>query len=234
TTESAANTTTAAGYGHEIRTEPSSQCATGLKPYRTPKEVEDDIHVLEYKLNCLKKRAIELLEASKLGVKDVVYELTTLSSSEIDQYKVFLKEKLKELRKSEDYLELFSHLNLHWTYLSPHFLKHLVNNLLPLNGMKSDMEDYMNDLHIFRERMPLDLFCEVGNKCIEQPDGFQKVVVKFKEVKPTKEKLTLQDIEDFRQQYGSSYQLRDFAIMLRDEVKKMSFVLTFFIPDSLA
>ena len=99
--------------------------------------------------------------------------------------------------------------------------------------MKSDMEDYMNDLHIFRERTPLDLFCEVGNKCIEQPDGFQKVVVKFKEVKPTKEKLTLQDIEDFRQQYGSSYQLRDFAIMLRDEVKKMSFVLTFFVPDSV-
>ena len=69
----------------------------------TPKEVKDDIHVLECKFNSLKKRAIELLEASKLGVKDVVYELTTLSSSEIDQYKVFLKEKLKELRKSENY-----------------------------------------------------------------------------------------------------------------------------------
>ena len=195
-----------------------------------PKEVKDDIHVLECKFNSLKKRAIELLEASKLGVKDVVYELTTLSSSEIDQYKVFLKEKL---RKSEDYLELFGDLNLHWTYLSPHILKHFVNNLSPLNEMKSDMKAYMNDLHIFRERTPLDLFCEVGNKCIEQPDGFQKVVVKFKEVKPTKEKLTLQDIEDFRQQYGSSYQLRDFAIMLRDEVKKMSFVLTFFVPDSV-
>ena len=99
--------------------------------------------------------------------------------------------------------------------------------------MKSDMEAYMNKLHNFRERTPLDLFCEVDKKCIEQPDGFQKVVVKFKDVKPTKEKLTLQDIEDFRQQYGSSYQLRDFAIMLRDEVKKMSFVLTFFIPDSV-
>ena len=34
TTESAANTTTAAGDGDEINTEPSSQPATGLKPYR--------------------------------------------------------------------------------------------------------------------------------------------------------------------------------------------------------
>ena len=199
----------------------------------TPKEIKDDIDVLECEFNSLKKRAINLLEASTLGVKDVVYELTTLRSSEIDQYKVFLKEKLKELRKSEDNLELFGELNLHWTYLSPHFLKHLVNNLLPLNEMKSDMEAYMNKLHNFRERTPLDLFCEVDKKCIEQPDGFQKVVVKFKDVKPTKEKLTLQDIEDFRQQYGGSYQLRDFAIMLRDEVKKMSFIVTFFVPDSV-
>ena len=58
-------------------------------------------------------------------------------------------------------------------------------------------------------------------------------MTKFKDVKPTKEKLTLQDIEDFRQQYGGSYQLRDFAIMLRDEVKKMSFIVTFFVPDSV-
>jgi hypothetical protein len=97
--ESAANTTTAAGDGHEIRTELSSQPATGPKPYCTPKEVKDDIDVLECEFNSLKKRAIELLEASKLGVEHVVYELTTLSSSEIDQYKVFLEEKLEKLRQ---------------------------------------------------------------------------------------------------------------------------------------
>ncbi|CAI8012767.1 hypothetical protein GBAR_LOCUS8159, partial [Geodia barretti] len=233
TTESAANTTTAAGYGHEIRTELSSQPATGLKPYRTSKEVKDDIDVLECEFNSLKKRAIELLEASKLGVEHVVYELTTLSSSEIDQYKVFLEEKLEKLRQSKNNLQLFGDLNLHWTYLSPHFLKNLVNKLSPLNELESDMKAYMNDLHIFRERTPLDIFCTVDKKYIKQPEGFSDVVVKFKEVKLTKGKLTLQDIEDFRQQYADCYQLREFAIMLKDEVKQKSFVVTFFVPDSV-
>ena len=199
----------------------------------TPKELKDDIDVLECEFNSLKKRAIKLLEASKLGVEHVVYELTTLSSSEIDQYKVFLEEKLEKLRQSKNNFQLFGNLNLHVTYLSPHFLKHLVSNLLPLNEMKSEMETYMSDLHLFRERTPLDLFCKVDKKCIKQPKGFKDVVVKFEQVKSTKKKLTLQDIEDFRQQYGSSYQLRDFAIMLRDEVKQMSFVVTFFVPDSV-
>ncbi|CAI8012769.1 hypothetical protein GBAR_LOCUS8159, partial [Geodia barretti] len=75
--------------------------------------------------------------------------------------------------------------------------------------------------------------CTVDKKYIKQPEGFSDVVVKFKEVKLTKGKLTLQDIEDFRQQYADCYQLREFAIMLKDEVKQKSFVVTFFVPDSV-
>ena len=200
----------------------------------THKEVEENIDVLESEFKRLKKQAIELLEASKIGVKDVVYELSTLKASERDEHKVFLKEQLKELRKREDHMELFSDLNLYWTYLSPHFLRHLVNEISPLNFLQSDMEAYMEDLFTFRKRTPLDLFCDVEKKCLEQPKGFEKVVVKFKQVKPTKEKLTLQDIEEFRVRYAHCYQLREFAIMLKEEVKQMSFVVTFFIPESIS
>lgn len=196
-----------------------------------PKEVKEAIEVLECEFDELKDKAISLLEASKIGVKRVVYRLTTMSVSERDEHKEFLKNESDKLNKSEDQMELFGQLNNYWTFLSPHLLNHLVNKLPSLADIKSDMKAYMDDLITFRKKTPLDLFCKVDERCFEQPEGFEKFVVRFKQEKPTKSRTTLQDIEDFRKRHAFHYQLYDFAILLKDEVKVMSFVVTFFIPE---
>ena len=177
----------------------------------------------------LKRKAINLLEASKSQVKDVVYELSTLPASEIAEHKVFLEEKAEKLEESKDHTALFRGLNLYWTYLSPHLLKHLVCQLPPLQKMKGDMEKYMNSLEEFRKRTPLELFCNIDKEHVELPQGFAKVIARFKVLKAKSTKITLQDIEIFRQQYGKRYLLRDFALMLQDEVKVNSFVVTFIV-----
>ena len=179
------------------------------------------------------KRAISLLIKSKADVKDIVYELSTLSATEKSEHKVFLKKNLKKLRKSEDHLVLFGYLNLYWTYLSPHLLKHLVNKVSPLREMKGDMESYMESLRDFRMQTPLDLFCQVDTQHVEPPEGFTRVVTKFKKIKSNdKLSMTLQDIEEFRQKYGSHYQFRDFALML-NEVKHNCYIVIFFVPESV-
>ena len=199
-----------------------------------PKEIEEYIGVLENQFDTLKKDAIRLLERSKFPVKEVVYELSTLSATEKNEHnKLFIKEETKKLRNSEDQMELFGQLNCYWTFLSPHLLEHLVKKLPPLADIKSDMEAYTKDLKMFREKTPLDLFCKVDERCFEQPEGFEELVVKFeKKVKP-KSKLTLQDIEKFRKKYADKYQLYDFALLLKDQVKVMSFVVTFFVPECI-
>ena len=198
-----------------------------------PKEVKEYIGVLENQFDRLKKDAIRLLEKNKFPVKDVVYELSTLSVFQRDEHEEFLDKESDKLNKSEDQMRLFGQLNKYWTFLSPHLLEHLVNKLPPLEDMQSDMIYYMDDLETFRVKTPLELFCMVDERYYEQPQGFEKLVVKFeKKVKP-KSKLTLQDIEKFRKKYARKYQLYDFALLLKDQIKVMSFVVTFFVPECI-
>ena len=179
------------------------------------------------------KRAVNLLIEFKTDVKDVVYELSTMSATERSEHEVFYEKNLEKLRKSEDHLVLFGYLNFYWTYLSPHLLKHLVNKVSPLREMKGDMEAYMESLRDFRMQTPLDLFCQVDTQHVEPPEGFTRVVTKFEKLKSNdKLSMTLQDIEEFRQKYGSHYQLRDFALML-NEVKHNCYIVIFFVPQSV-
>lgn len=196
--------------------------------------MQEKIDMLESEFDQLKRNAIKLLEGSSVEVKDVVYELSTLSATEMNEHKVFLKEESEKLEESKHHMALFRCLNYYWTYLSPHLLKHLVGKLPPLKEMEGNMEVYMTNLREFRERTPLDLFCQIGKEHIEAPKGFQNVVAIFKDVVKFKQsKMTLQDLEDFRLEYGKCYKLREFALMLLYRVKENSFIVTFFAPASI-
>ena len=197
-------------------------------------EVESNIYALESNFGDLVKKAVNLLKKFKTEIEDIVYELSTLSVREKSEHKVFLEANLKKLRKSEDHVVLFGYLNLYWTYLSPHLLKHLVNKLPPLNEIKGDMEAYMKSLHEFRVQTPVTLFCQADKQHVEPPEEFTRVVAKFEKVKTSNELIitTLQDIEEFRQKYGSRHQLRNFALML-NEVEENCFLVTFFVPQSV-
>jgi len=135
-----------------------------------------------------------------------------------------------------DHLELFGELHLYWTYLSPHLFKHLVYKLKPLEEIQGEMEAYMTSLSEFRMGTPLKLFCAINKEHIKPPERFQTVVATFKDVKSKKmksKKMTLQDLENFWLEYGKIYKLCELALILRCEVMENSFIVTFFVPDSV-
>ena len=184
----------------------------------------------------MKKEAIKLLEANSVEVKEVVYELSTLPATEMTEHKVFLKNESDNLEKSEHHTALFRGLNLYWTYLSPQLLKHLVHQLPALKEIQEEMEAYMSRLQEFRTQTPLELFCQVDKERIDPPKELKAVVATFNEVKSKKfksKKITLQDIEDFRLEYGKHYQLRKLALMLLPEVQRNCFIVTFLVPVSV-
>ena len=184
----------------------------------------------EKRFNDLKDEAIELLEGHRVGVKKVVYKLSTLYADENDQHRVYLEKNCEDLRKCEDHWHLFGKLNFYWNYLSYHLLDHLIQNLSSLEGLKNIMEKYKSDLQEFRVHTPLDLFHKTQKQYIEPPEGFSKIVAEFK--KPESKNMSLEDVENFRIRYAGHYRLRDFALMV-GEIRPGCFIVSFIVPDSI-
>lgn len=188
---------------------------------------------LDDRFDKLKKRAIDCLKRSTTEVEDVVYELSTLRPCENRDWKLFLEKNLEKFRKCKNHKELFGDLNLDLTYLSPHLLRHLVKKLPPLQEIKEEMEGYMDDLHKFRRKTPLELFLQIDKKHIKPPPGFTDITMKFEELKSKNGPLTLQHVEDLRLEYYiGHHRLYDFALMLRDVVKNC-YIITFSVAGSV-
>ena len=199
-------------------------------PFTSVDEVKRNIMELNKKFNDLKNNIRECLEKSRVRVRRVVDALTSLSPDEDKHHKMFLESRVKVLVKAADHFELFVTMNFHWNYLDPGLLGHLVREL-DLKGVKSQTQSYKGDLQRFRINTPLTLFCQAQRIHIDPQPGFRMVVAKFEW--PEKcDDLTLEVVEEFRQKYASHYNLYEFAMMLA-EVRPGSFIVTWFIPDSI-
>ena len=174
---------------------------------------------------------IDYLKSKSVDVKRIVFKLTQLSASEKPQHESYLKENLEELEKCKEPIQLVSRLNLYWNYLSPQLLHHIVGKFLPKTDVEKEMVSYNEHLRQFRCCTLLRLFCQIEEQDIEPPEGFSHIVTKFS--KPISDKTTLQDVENFRVQLACHYKLRDFALMLKPKVKAGSFLVTYFVPNSV-
>ena len=179
----------------------------------------------------LQDRVIDYLKSKSVDVGRIVFKLTQLSASEKPQHESYLKENLEELEKCKEPIQLVSRLNLYWNYLSPQLLHHIVGKFLPKTDVEKEMVSYNEYLRQFRCCTLLRLFCQIEEQDIEPPEGFSHIVTKFS--KPISDKTTLQDVENFRVQLACHYKLRDFALMLKPKVKAGSFLVTYFVPNSV-
>ena len=116
------------------------------------KAVQDQVRGFRRRFKAIKQLTIECLEKCKIAVFTVVFMLTEIRA--VDQHKVFLEEKHKTLRKSEDHWELFGYLNLYWNYLSYDLLDQLIEELTDQNKtfatIAGEIEVYKKDLRAFR------------------------------------------------------------------------------------
>ena len=188
------------------------------------------IQQLDMGFHKLKEVIRECLEKHKIIVKKVVYVLTSLSPDHDENHAQFLEGHVKDLFAAADYFELFGHMNFHWNYLDPSLLDHLVCKL-DLEDVKAQMEGYKSNLHQFRMKTPLSLFCRAQKrKRVKFSPDFVDVAAEF--TWPREQEITLEDVEQFRQEYASHYRLREFAMMLF-EVCPGSFLILWMVPKSI-
>ena len=153
----------------------------------------------------------------------------SLSPDDDECHRMFLKSHIKEFAAAVDSFELFLTMDFHWNYLDPSLLDHLVTEL-ELVEVKPDVKMYQSELQQFRMKTPLNLFHQTQRKRkIKLSPEFKEMVAEFK----LPNDVSLEVLEQFRQEYASHYNVHEFAMMVAD-VRSGSFIITWFIPESIA
>ena len=175
-----------------------------------------DIHKVEQEISHFKRRFYQLkrdcrdgLTKKKIPVPQVVDALTDLPADGFDEHKHFLSH-LSVLYQASDHAELIGQLSFHMDYLSYHPLDYLGNEF-DLVEVKGKMTIYKSDLQQFRKKTPLALFCRTQKrKRIKPTVEFREMVAEF----DWPENVTLEDVEQFRQEYTPQYKLKECALMI--------------------
>ena len=189
-------------------------------------EVKCRIMELDNKFDDLKNSVRECLERRGILVKRVADVLTSLSADEDEHHKMFLESHVSVLFKASDHSELFGTMNFHWNYLNCPLLDHIVRKL-SLDEVRLQMETYKLSLQQFRIKTPLKLFCQSQRRRHVEPlPNFQKLVAKFK----WPVNMSLEHVEQFRQEYASRYNLHECAMMVAN-FHFGSIVIIWFIPE---
>ena len=194
----------------------------------TTQYVQAKIRRFVKRFNDLKKAARGCLEKRKISVEQVVDALTSMSPDDNDEHRQFLKQNLSDLYQSTDIPELIGKLSvLHWDYLSYQLLDYVIKEF----GLEvgREMESYKLDLQRFRHKTPLALFCQSQKRRRRKPsEEFKEMVAEF----DWPQEVTLEVVEQFRQEYAYHYKLRDCAMIVA-VIRPGSFIITWFIPESI-
>ena len=192
-------------------------------------EVERMIAELDDEFDNLKNAIRECLERQKVLVSKVADALTSLSPDCDEQHKkLFTGSHVTDLYRAGNISVLFGIMNPHWNYLDPNLLEHLVKKF-HLEEMKRQFEGYKSALQQFRKKTPLNLFCLTQRRKRRRPqEDFKKMVVEF----DWPENVTLEDVEQFQQEYASEYSLHECAMMIA-QIRSGSYIITWFIPESV-
>ena len=184
---------------------------------------------MDIKFDVVKNRVKECLEKKAIPVSRVAGALTSLSPDHDDDHgRKFLESRTSALFQASSIPEQFGMMDFHWNYLNPSLLDHLVRRF-DLKEMKGEMETYKSDLGQFRRKTPLTLFCRAQKrKRVRLSPDFQEVVAEF----DWPNDVTLEVVEQFRQEYADHYGLRECAMMVA-QVRPGSFIVTWFVSESV-
>ena len=116
----------------------------------TVEEIKAKITDSEGRFKALKRSTREGLDRRHIGVKRVIECLTELCADDMPDHKVFLEDNIHTLFKSEDNMELFASMNLHWNYLAYDLLDHVIKEF-GIQDVKASMERYKSDMKQFRK-----------------------------------------------------------------------------------
>ena len=191
-------------------------------------EVKAMIAELEEGFKNLRTTVRECLERQRVIVSQVADALTSLSPDDDERHKIFTESHVTVLYRAANISEQFGTMNFHWNYLDPSLLEHLVKEF-HLEHVKDRMKAYKSALQQFRKKTPLKIFCQTQRRKRRRPlEDFEKMVFEF----DWSENVTLEDVEQFRQEYTSEYSLHECAMMIA-QIRPGSYIITWFIPESV-
>ena len=191
-------------------------------------QVKQEISHFERRFNQMKRDCSDGLTKKMIPVPQVVNALTDLPADDINEHKHFLETHLSVYYQANNHAELIGQLSFNMNYLSYQLLDYLVNEF-DLVEVKGKMTIYKSDLQQFRTKTPLALFCRTQKrKRIKPTAEFREMVAEFE----WSENVTLEDVEQFRQEYSTHYNLRECAMMIA-QIRSGSYIITWFIPESV-
>ena len=191
-------------------------------------QIKEEIRQFEGRFNKLKRECRESLQKKRVHVSEVVDALTDLPADDIDEHKQFLESNISVYYQANDHAELIGQLSFNMNYLSYHLLDYMANTF-QLDEVKGKMNTYKSDLRQFRMQTSLTLFCRAQKRRrIRLTAEFREMVAEF----DWPEDVTLEVVEQFREEYTSKHNLRECAMMVA-QVRPGSFIVTWFIPESV-
>ena len=192
-------------------------------------EAQAKIQKFEQRFKALKKSTRESLACHSTSVKAVIKCLTDLRADDLPKHKVFLESNIHVLLQASNHRELFGSMNFYWNYMSYHLLEYLAHKF-SLGEVNARIEKYKNDLQLFMQETPANLFSETQKKELEPPPGFRKLVVQHE----WPESVMMAAVKEFRQQFARQYNLHECALMFVTIKKGSSFTVVWFIPECIA
>ena len=172
------------------------------------------IQDLQGKFQRLKNDVKKSLQKHKIPVIDVADALVSLSPDDDDNHKIFMESHVGVLFRAADYSELFGTMNFHWNYLDPSCLNNLVRKF-NLEELKDRTKRYNLDVQQFRTKTPLPVFVRTQRRKRFYITREFEAIVAAAEFN-FQEDVTLEVVEQFRQEYVSHYNLRECAMMIAE------------------
>ena len=139
--------------------------------------------------------------------------VTCLPVSARTQHRSFINKNLTNIPPPVTIVNIWTILNLYWDFLNYGLLEHVINKC-GSEGLKQQMQDYVDELSTFKQSTRLCDFIESWPGRDDGPpeDRLKKVVIKMKQ---EWSQCTLQDVESFMKSLVHKFFLREFDILLQ-------------------
>ena len=176
--------------------------------------VDDQVHYFEKRFGNLINEVCQQVN-KRMKPSDFLFCVSNLPVSARNQHRSFIEEKLMNVPPPVNFVKIWSTMNLYWDFLNYGFLEHVINKFGSEN-LKQQMQEYISELHTFKQRTRLFDFIKTWScKDLQRQreDCLKKVVVKME-----KEWLqcTLQDLESFSEDLVHKFFLPGSDMLFHD------------------
>ena len=178
-------------------------------------------------------KAIELAE-SKWTIIAFRKKLSRLPLKYKDDHITFMKQEIPRFWDAKTIQEIFSYLDLYWSYLSPDLLEY-IHDELGDEESKQKLSRLNNDVAEFRKMTPLNVYWKIeeidpASKPIPN-DLWQLVTVHKPE--SLSGKSTLDEVEQFRKKFASAFTIDRVALCI-SKIAPGSVQVIWLVPPSVA